>query len=361
MTIAELFVKIGVTGSEKAKDALNSVRSSLQGISSMSLEAKAGIIGVLYALERLMSNSAATGQNLMNFAASSGLSVKSLQQLQFAAQQAGISVQETEGSVTGLQSAMGKMQMGLGAPSGLAFVVNQTRMLTDPAHLKNTFYVFDKVIEYLKTSKDAIDVQNEVAKSFGFSANMIAAARRGLLDFNVRAKAPLYSDTEASKLDQVARGWTNLGKQWEMIIGHLNAKHGLSMISQISQLSTQVGLLLEQFAKLADNLKIFKLIGKVFEGWKMIFEELNGLVGGINKSGAMDSFMNMLSGEKRPIDSGAAIGVGAGIGLGRGSMTTSMNVNIQNNGVEGADEIADHMGRAVNYALRQLNTINQVT
>ncbi len=379
MTIAELAVNIAVTGGQKANQALGDVRKGLSGISSMSLEAKAGIIGVLYALERLMSNSAQTGQGLMNFAAASGLSIKNLQQLQYAAQQAGISVQETESSITGLQSAMGKMQMGQGAPSGLAFVVNQTKMLTDPAHLKDTFYVFDKVIQYLKTSKDAIDVQNEVAKSFGFSANMVAAARRGLLDQQVRNKAPLYSNDEAAQLDQVARGWTNFGKQWEMIIGKLNASHGLSLVNDLSQVSVQVGRLLEQFAKLADNLKVFVVIGKVFEGWKMIFEEINGLVGDFNKgmknsqtgkkpSGMLEdlgqaggAFMNFLSG-KMPESQAGAIGAGAGgiFGKVQPSMTTSMNVNVQNYGVEGADEIGEHLDRSVNFALRQMQSVNQV-
>lgn len=381
MTIADLLINIGVKGAQKTGEALDGVRKGLSKITDISLESKAAIVGAVYALERLMSNSAKSGQGLVNFAASTGLSIKSLQQLQYAASQAGVSAEETEGSITSLQSAMVKMQMGQGRPSGLAFVVNQTGMQLDDKHLKDTYYVFDKVVEYIKNSKDAQAMKLAVAESFGFSKDMFAAAQLGKLDQSVRNRAPLYSDGEVKQLDRVASGWANFGKQWEMIVGKLNAKHGLGMVNDLSKVSTEVGKLVEQFARLAENLKTFKLIGKVFEGWKLIFEELNtqldkfnagmdnarsgkksdGIVGEVGS--VTGAFMDFLSGNK-PQFQGPAMGFGAGVGIGKvqpKNTTTSMNVQIHNNGVEGADEIADHFDRSVNFAFRQIQSMNQVS
>lgn len=376
MTVGELVILIGVKGSEKTKDALDGVKKGLSGITEMSLEAKAGILAVLYGLERLMSQSSKTGQNLTNFAAASGLSIKSLQQLQFAAQQAGISVEETEGSISGLQSAVGKMQMGLGAPSGLAFVVNQTKMLTDPAHLKDTFYVFDKVVQYLKTSKDAVDIQNEVAKSFGLSTNMIAAARRGLLDQNVRSKAPLYTDTEAKALDNVARGWTNLYKQWEMGIGRINVRNGPELIRDLSNISTAILKLIDALVMLTEKLKVFKLLGFISQAAATTVKELGDLTSALTPGKKSEKAASQVWQEATPLGAlfkmlkggitanagalGASIGVKAGI-PDQKTVSNNLNVNIQNQGVEGADEIAEHFNSAMNFAMRQFNSINQVS
>jgi len=66
--ISELFVAIGVKGSEKTLSALANTRMSISSIASTSLEAKAAILGMAYALERLTTSAAADADQFLRTA-----------------------------------------------------------------------------------------------------------------------------------------------------------------------------------------------------------------------------------------------------------------------------------------------------
>src|ERR1700744_4238817 len=104
MDIGSLFLNLGIKGSEKTVGALTDVKKGLGELGSMSLEAKAGIVAAMYALEQLFATSGKAGTDLTNFNAITGESVKTLQQYQYAARQVGVSNQEVEGSFKTLQS-----------------------------------------------------------------------------------------------------------------------------------------------------------------------------------------------------------------------------------------------------------------
>ena len=95
MNIGELFVNIGIKGTEKTIQALGNVKSGLGAVASTSLEVKAAIIGAIYALERLISTSADMGMSLANFKILFGNSTKELQQFQNAGREVGLTFEET--------------------------------------------------------------------------------------------------------------------------------------------------------------------------------------------------------------------------------------------------------------------------
>jgi hypothetical protein len=276
MNIAELFVNLGIKGSEKTVGALVNVKKGLGDVSSMSLEAKAGILAAVYGFERLMSASGAAGTGLTNFSALTGLSAKSLQQWQYAAQQAGESNEEFTGSLKAVQNSMTNMLLGKGAPEGLAIVAKATKDF-DPSRVRDTFYV----MQQLQKAALALpkDIGNQALKSFGLSDATIAAMRRNAFRPDVFAKAPTYSDKETGQLDKANIAWSNLGQKIEMAIGHFNARHGGQLVADISKITDQVLKLAEAFTRLAEKLKIFHWIGEAFKGWSMIF---NGLSGGVD-------------------------------------------------------------------------------
>lgn len=268
MNIAELFVNLGIKGSEKTIGALSNVRKGLGEVSSMSLEAKAGILAAIYGFERLMSASAAVGTGLTNFNALTGLSAKELQQWQYAARQAGESSDEFTGSLKAVQNSMTNMLLGKGAPEGLALVAKATKDF-DPSRVRDTFYVMQqlqKAAQFLPK-----DLGNQALKSFGISEATIAAMRRNAFRPEVFAKAPTYSDRETAQLDKANIAWSNLGNKIEMAIGHFNARHGTQLVNDLSKITDQVLKLVEAFQRLAEKLKLFQWIGKVFEGWTLIF------------------------------------------------------------------------------------------
>lgn len=194
----------------------------------MSIEAKAGIAAVIYGMERLMQNSAQAGTGLTNFAATTGLSMKSLQQWQYAARQAGVSGEELTGSVKAVQQSMTNMLLGKGAPEGMGILARAVGF--DPKKAKDTFYVMDKLQEASKRLSP--EMFQAVSKSFGVGEGVSAAMRRNMFRPDVFAKAPIYSDQETGKLDKVNVAWSNLGQKIEMAMGHLTAGHGLQLVER---------------------------------------------------------------------------------------------------------------------------------
>lgn len=286
MNIAELFVSLGIKGSEKTIGALSNVRKGLGEVSSMSLEAKAGILAAVYGLERLMSASAAMGTGLTNFSALTGLSAKSLQQWQYAARQAGESNDEFTGSLKAVQNSMTNMLLGKGAPEGLALVAKATKDF-DPTRVRDTFYVMQELQKAAQTLPK--DLGNQALKSFGLSDATIAAMRRNAFRPEVFAKAPTYGDREIGQLDRANIAWSNLGNKIQMAIGHFNARHGLQLVKDISVMTDSVVHLAEALEKLSEKFKLFEIVSHGIEGvantFKLIGEIIDKFNGGSSKKG----------------------------------------------------------------------------
>lgn len=273
MIIADLFVNLGIKGAEKTVGALTGIEKSLKGLGSMSLEAKAAILGAMYALERLFSRSGQAGTDLTNFSALLGGSTKTLQQYQYAARQVGVSNQETENTFKSLQSTMTKLRMGEGAPKGYAQVAMLTGGITPQdvdRFMQNPELLLQKLQQYAQKEK-RIGIRNEALKSFGLSDNMVAALSRNAFNPTTLQKAPTYSEKEISALDKANIAWSNLGTKIEMAIGHFNALHGGELVKDFTMLTDKVMKLTEAFLKLAETIHLFEGVGKVFEGLSLIF------------------------------------------------------------------------------------------
>lgn len=258
INVGEVYVNLGIKGAEKTVGSLGEVKKGLGEVSHMSLEAKAGIIGMMYEMEHLTAASGKTGTGLTNFGALTGLSIKQLQQWQYAAMQAGVSSEEFTGSLKSVQQSMSNMLLGKGAPEGMGLVG------IDPKRAKDTFYVMEKLQEFAKKAKP--ELGNTVLKGFGLSDTTIAAMRRGAFNPAVMKGAPTYSDKEVGQLDKANIAWSNLGHHIEMSIGKLNAAHGGQFVKDLSKMVEQIFKMIEAFAKLAEKLKLFSALGKVFGG-----------------------------------------------------------------------------------------------
>lgn len=280
MIIGELFFNIGVKGSDKTKESLGDVEKGLKGIGSMSIEAKAAIIGAVYALEQLFAKSGAAGTNLSNYNALFGGSVKTLQQYQYAARQVGVSNEETESTFKSLADQMQKTRLGLGQPGGIGQVHFKTgsfsaqevqRFETHPEEL------IQKLQKYAQSEKDA-GLRNQTLKTFGLSDNFISALTKKKFTPESFGRAPTYSEKEIGQLDKANIAWSNLGAKIDMAIGHFNALHGGEIVGDISKLVPEVLKLVNAFLKLADSVKLFTGIGKIFEGWAAIFSGITTTV-----------------------------------------------------------------------------------
>ncbi len=240
----------------------------------------------MYALERLFATSGHAGTELTNFNSLLGVSAKTLQEYQYAARQAGVSNQEVEGSFKALQSAMTKTLMGEGAPKGLARVALLTGSITPEdidRFAKQPQLLLQRLQQYARKETNA-GLRREVLNSFGVGEGVQSALIRNAFNPGALSKAPAYSEKEIKALDRANIAWSNLGNNIEMAVGHFNAKHGGQLVTDISKITDEVLKLVEAFTKMAEKIKLFEAIGKVFEGWTLIFDAITASVDGTNEA-----------------------------------------------------------------------------
>lgn len=368
MKIAELFVELGLRGDDKAQKQLSGVQSSLKGILSTSLQTKAAVLAATYFLDKMISTAGRTGTSLLNFSSVTGLSAKDLQKWQYAARQAGVDGEELAGSVKSVQSAMTSMLLGKGAPEGMAMLANKIGF--DPSRARDTFYVMEKLQEFAK--KVPRDVGTAMLASFGLTEGVIAAMYRNTFRPELMAKAPRYSESEITTLNKVDVAWSNIFTKIKMAMGHLVARHGLILVKDISHLVDTVTKLANSFVVLAEKIKLVEIVGKIFEGWSMIFDlitksigammEFFGLAGKNLPKDPVSMFSDWLG--KKAESAGESYGkafyeVEAYRSLVKpsaksGSVNTN-NITVHNHGVKDAQDSAKHFGRELNRAYRQMN------
>ncbi len=358
MNIGELFINLGIKGSEKTIGALTSVSKGMGEAKNMSLEAKAGIIGAMYALERMFAASGAAGTGLTNFNAILGVSAQTLQKYQYAARQMGVANGEVEGTFKSLQSVITKSLMGQ-APTGLARLANVVGDISSADMLRfqqNPELLIQKLQQYAQKEKN-VGLRNEVLRSFGVGDSMIAAMARGGFNPGAINRAPTYGDKEIAALDRANIAWANLGNKIEMAVGHFNAKHGGQLVRDISMITEKVVILVESFVKLAESVKVFQLIGKAFEGWGKIFDGLNGLVG----KGGLSGFLKEMPGTFQAIGEDLMANTLMPVMPAPGANQT-FNTNINNNFQhDGKDHkrTGDSVNKAVRDAFRQSSAQGQ--
>lgn len=263
LSVGELFVNLGIKGSEKTIGAIGSAQSGMKGLGSASLETKAAIVGAFYALEQLIATSVRFGSSMVNFEAFTGNSAQALQRWQYAARQVGVAGDEITGSLKGVQAAMARMLLGEGAPKGLGLIAAATKEF-DVNRVRDTFYVMDQLQK--AAQKLPKDLGNEALKSFGLSEATIAAMRRNAFNPKALSQAPVLSDKELGSLDKMNAQWANLGQRIELAFSRFNVKHGGELIRDISAITTSVINLANALTTLSEKIGVFKIIGQAAEG-----------------------------------------------------------------------------------------------
>lgn len=262
LNIAELGVKLGITGADKAVESLTSVQKTLGNLTTSSIAAKAGILGVLYEVQQLVSASNLAGMGLQQFASRTGLSVTWLQQLQYQARQAGISSEEMTGSIEGVQKAMASLATG-SAPSGMQAFTNVVTDF-DRRRSRDIPYVLAKLREYAQKTKATPDITNQILSSFGLSGNVIGAMRTNAFDLKV-PKSAIYGEKETANLAKISVAWSNLGNKIQMAIGHLNSAHGGQFIKDLSKMTDSLLKLVNALASLSEKMKLFDKLSGVMD------------------------------------------------------------------------------------------------
>lgn len=252
MNIADLFINIGVKGDGQAKKAFAGVSDSVENVKEMSLEAKAAILGVLYGLQRMMGESSSIGQNLVNFAAFTGMSTKALQQYQYAGLQVGLTNDQMTNTFKGLQKTMAAIDWGQ-MPEGLR-EINEALSASGKGAIKaekkdDIPYLMQKLQQYAQLEK-RVGIRNKMLGAMGMDEGMIAAMTRGAFNQKVFNQAPIYSDAQSKRLAKINVGFSNIKNDVEHGLANILEKFGPELLDGMKTLSEALLVLSEIAARL---------------------------------------------------------------------------------------------------------------
>lgn len=298
MTIAELFVNIGVKGADQTAKSVATVETGLKDVASTGLAAKAAVIGLIYGLEKLTGMAGARGMELQQFAGATGLSAEKLQKWQYAARQFGVQNEEVAGSVKSVQTAMTDMLLGKGAPAGFGYVSSKVGL--DPTRLRDTFYVMDKLQKFAKEVPP--DVAANVLKSFGISDTMFQFFAKNKQDIDKVKPSNIFSEREVAALARVDVAWSNFWNRFKMIIGGLTAQNGIKGINVLSGAMSGAQKFFSDLGKATQGIENFKTIAVtagalIAAAWAPITAAIAGIIYLLDqynkkKNGEKDTFFD---------------------------------------------------------------------
>lgn len=262
IAVADLFVNLGVRGVDDTVKKISNVKSGIGEVKEMSLATKAAIVGMLYGLERLVSVSNQAGTAMTSFGAATGLSMQRLQEFQYAGQTVGVSHEETLNTIKGIQSAIANMKAGKGAPEALAW------FRSIPANVINGPDGPYRLIEVLQSQlkKMPKDLARILLPSLNIGDNVNAAMQRGVYNKKVYDEAPKYSDKQLQEFTKIGAGWALLFQKVQMIIGNLNAEHGLELVQSLNTIIDAMGRLTMALNELAKFLQVPNAINGTIRG-----------------------------------------------------------------------------------------------
>lgn len=262
MNVGELFVSLGVKGSDKTISAIANVQTGLGQVASMSLEAKAAIVGAFYALEQLTAASTRMATGMINLSALTGQDQKTLQQWAHAAELAGINAQDAANTFTSLQNVMTNLRWNKSVPEGWQ-QFQQIVHGVDKSKFVNDFgYAMGKIRDLAKAPIDP-GTRNMLLKNLGISESMIGPLVRGKFDPEVLNKMLFLTNQQNAALDKFRTGIVGVGQTWEKEFGVLTAEHGTEVIKNIKDLSNALLELTVALDKLGTKTHVFDVLSTI--------------------------------------------------------------------------------------------------
>lgn len=284
MTIAELFVKLGITGADKTKKEVAGIGESLKDVGAVAIETKVLIAGVVAALYKFTSEGSKAGTSLIQFSTLTGMSMKELQKYEYAMIQGGGTTDDFRQSITGLQDTMVNMALGKGVPEGLSVIDKVVKF--DRTKVKDMFYVIQKLQEFATNPNISPEMKAHWLKSFIPNQNTISSLMQGVFNKKNFDAAPILGDGEAKGLKNIDRGWENLFQKMKIGMAKLNLHVSPALIKSLSDALPSIFKLAEAFAKLAESTHFIEGLAKIMsvmadsaDRMATAIDSVNGLFG----------------------------------------------------------------------------------
>lgn len=363
MNIAELFVKLNVTGADKAKKDVGGVSSGMKSVQTSSLAAKAAILGAIYALERMVSGVGQIGTGLNQFGTLTGDSVVELQKWQAAAKATGGTAEGMASSFKqAKEAARAWVYEGKGPANGP--VIFDELGLSEE-ELGDTFKLLQRLREYAQKTNSLKGLERDQAnKRLGdfVSEDTIAAFRDERFDPSKQTN--ILSEGQIKALDSMNVRIQGIYSSFQKTIARIaSSKEGQQLFKDIEGVVKSILNLTESFSKMAATVGVFKTIGKIVQGWADIFGLIKTVVDDLNTEktdpGTMLTERSRQQQVKERLDAAlpdpAALRMPPRLGPERGPSSVPETVNIeltQNFGADFTDK--QSIGRASQEGLEKV-------
>lgn len=241
MTIAELFVKVGFQVDNPG--ALNKAASELGFAEVKAINLKRSVLALGASFTALIYFAANAGTALYKFNLTTGLSIKSLQQWQFAAAGANVSAAAVTQSVKSIQDAQVQIALGSGnlAPWALLGI--------DPR--EDPFKVLWDL--HLRLQKLAPAMGRYLASQMGVGEEMFSFLSRSDLKLGELKDKMTVDSEEARKLDEVNGKWHQFVQEIENLGIKYAAAHADQIISWLRDMKPLVEAAANALAKFTAN------------------------------------------------------------------------------------------------------------
>jgi hypothetical protein len=213
MKAGELFVEIGLTGTDKVNNAIKDLDKGLKEIVDSGLAAKVAIAGVVFGIERIINFAATRGMDLKSFNILSGFSTQTVQQLALAGREIGVSAESVQGGILSLKSALSGILVGQ-IPAGLQYALKGVAF--DSYTLAtNTEYALRKLFE----------ARNTLTKyeRYQFLRPLVGDELFKILETkkweDIQKLVPRLSTQEISELAKYKGQWAGLFEDFELFAG----------------------------------------------------------------------------------------------------------------------------------------------
>lgn len=269
MTIAELFIKLGVDVDQKG---LNNIKDSISGISKSATLTAAALAGTLFAIERLTSGTIKSAIEMKNFNQQTGLSIEELQRWQAVAVQSssGLSIDEITSSVKALQDSLTDTRLGGSGKSGILALLGITSFGN-----KDAFQILDDVREQIKGLDDA--VATNLLQKLGLNPKMISILRLSNEEFEKLSKKDFLSEEQIRIITELGVAINNLrfdlGLIKDKAIADLSpALMGLvGLIRSLSELAVSASFGFKKlYASLQENEFLFSRLKVLFLAFAIV-------------------------------------------------------------------------------------------
>ena len=256
MTVAELFVNIGLKGADQTGKALKDIQGGMKEVGSSGLAVKAAIFGVIYGIERMTEAAATAGSDLEKFNAVTGLSLRTMQEFQHIGTKFNVGRNEIMGAVVALQQLQQQFRTFGTLPQGFALLgINPNQ---DP------FEMLKKLADLSKT----MDPQKFAfaMRAAGISDNITQMLRR--MDFDRdRLGAPIKSEDQLESLARTRQEIDQLHERFASLAQDVTAKYGPMIYKGIEDAFSGVEKLVHIFEKIDKSTKgigeLFRLLGEI--------------------------------------------------------------------------------------------------